>query len=324
LQRRPEVPLEQGWDIGYDAQWYYQIAASPLDAASGLDLPAFRYQRIVFPLIIYFVSLSQIAWMPWVMLVINLAATGVATWLLADMLSRKNLSPWYALVFGASFGYILAMRLDLLEPLTIALALAGWKFYFEKKPPAGIILFALSGLTKEIGLVFPLAITAWLLWERRWRDAAWLALGSLLPYLAWRVYLQAVLGDPAKAIIQSRMSWPPFSGFFDSGNSTSMLLIGLWVMLPGLLCLVLVLWQMQKGYALLRQPQVFLVLAQLAMIAVLPRPTWVDPLAVLRTGLGLLVALILYLAAMYPRGLPYLAALYVPSSLLAFLIPGFI
>ena len=324
LEKRPEVPLEQGWDIGYDAQWYYQIAADPLGAAGGLDLPAFRYQRIVFPILIYLVSLGQVAWMPWAMLVINLAAAFLATYLLADLLSRKYVSPWFALAFCGSFGYMLAMRLDLLEPLTIALALAGWKIYFEKKPDLGIILFALAGLTKEIGLVFPLSIIAWLLCERRWREAAWLALGSLLPYFTWRAYLQGVLGNPAKAIAQSRLSWPPFTGFEELGNSTSMLFVGLWVMLPGILCVLFILWQLRKGIAVLRQPQAYLVLAQFAMIAVLPRPTWLDPLAVLRTGLGLLAALILYLGASYPRALPYLAALYIPSCLLAFLVPGFI
>ena len=103
-----------------------------------------------------------------------------------------------------------------------------------------------------------------------------------------------------------------------------MLFVGLWVMLPGIVCLLLIVWEVRKGIAVLLQPHVFLVLAQLAMIAVLPLSTWVDPLAVLRTGLGLLASMILYLAATYPRGLSYLAALYIPSCLLAFLIPGFI
>jgi len=203
LQRRPEVPLEQGWDIGYDAQWYYQIAMHPTGAAANLDLPAFRYQRIVFPILVYLVSLGQVAWMPWAMLAINLAAAGLATYLLADQLTRTRVSPWYALAFCASFGFMLAMRLDLLEPLTIALALAGWKFFGEKKSALGVLFFALSGLTKEIGLVFPVAMIAWTIWERRWREAAWLALGSLLPYFAWRAALQAIFGNPSRAIAQS-------------------------------------------------------------------------------------------------------------------------
>jgi hypothetical protein len=33
---------------GYDGQFAYQIALRPLDAASYLDVPAYRYQRILY------------------------------------------------------------------------------------------------------------------------------------------------------------------------------------------------------------------------------------------------------------------------------------
>jgi hypothetical protein len=67
-----------------------------------------------------------------------------------------------------------------------------------------------------------------------------------------------------------------------------------------------------------------LVLAQVIFVAVLPQATWADPLAVLRTGLGMLAAILLWLASAHRRALPFVAALFLPSGLLALFVPGFV
>jgi hypothetical protein len=52
--------------------------------------------------------------------------------------------------------------------------------------------------------------------------------------------------------------------------------------------------------------------------------TWVDPLAVLRMAIGLMIAMVLWLSGTRPRLLGLAFALWAPSLLLAFLIPGFL
>ena len=37
--------------IGYDGQFAYQIALNPLQAAPYLDIPPYRYQRVLYPLV---------------------------------------------------------------------------------------------------------------------------------------------------------------------------------------------------------------------------------------------------------------------------------
>jgi hypothetical protein len=317
------VPVKQGWDIGYDAQWYYFIAADPLGAAIVLDRPAFRYQRILFPVLIRVLSLGRVEWMPWVMLGINLASACLATYLIAELLAKKGASSWYALVFSLSFGFLLAMRLDLLEPLVLILALGGWKFYTEDKPVAGIVLFALSGLTKEIGLVFPAALTIWLLLRSRWRRVIWLAVGSFLPYILWGIVLFCALGTSPESLEATRLSWLPFSGLFAMRDAPSILLVGLWVVMPAIVC-TLYLWVSRTRLASNTSPETVLVLAQVIFVAVLPQATWADPLAVLRTGLGMLAAILLWLASAHRRALPFVAALFLPSGLLALFVPGFV
>ena len=44
-------PGLQGGTWGYDGQFAYQIARDPLGASRFLDVPAYRYQRILYPLI---------------------------------------------------------------------------------------------------------------------------------------------------------------------------------------------------------------------------------------------------------------------------------
>ena len=322
LERRPEVPLEQGWDIGYDAQWYYLIAVDPQGAAPELDAPSFRYQRIVYPILIRIVSLGRVDWMPWAMLAINLAAASMITAILADLLARRGVSSWFALMPALSLGFALSMRLDLLEPLTIALALCGWITFSEKKPAVGILFFALSGLTKEIGLIFPLAIASCLLWQGKWRSATWTVAGSIMPYLAWQACLAYWLGVSAGASEASQLNLVPFSGFFIIRDLPSRMLVGLWAILPAILGGLGLTWDIFKRPTVLNYPEFYLVLLQVALVVTLPNPTWLDPLAVLRTATGLLVSLLLWFAVRHPRGLPYLGAYYIPSVMIMVIVPG--
>jgi hypothetical protein len=54
---------------GYDGQFAYQIALRPLSAAPYLDVPAYRYQRILYPMLARLLALgrpkAQIAGMRW-------------------------------------------------------------------------------------------------------------------------------------------------------------------------------------------------------------------------------------------------------------------
>ncbi len=324
LERRPEVPLEQGWDIGYDAQWYFFIASDPLGAEKVLDSPAYRYQRIIYPMLVRVLSLGQVEWIPWTMLIVNLAAAGLCTFLLATSIAKNGGSPWFALTLCGSFGFLLAMRLDLLEPLTLVLAIAGWIMYKEGKSTRGILLFALSGLTKEIGLIFPVALSVWLLWRRQWRKAIWLAAGSILPYILWGVYLQSQFGTTSEAVEATRLSWIPFSGIFSLADMPSLLLVNLWVVLPALTSIGYIVYLGLFKHTGLTQPEALLVFAQVAFLSIMPHATWADPLAVIRTSSGFLAALILWLAIANRRLLPYTAALFLPSSLLAVFVPGFL
>ena len=71
---------------GYDGQFAYYIAVDPTSARAKLDVPAYRYQRILYPLLARALGLGQMAWIPWSLLVVNLVALAMATDFLARIL----------------------------------------------------------------------------------------------------------------------------------------------------------------------------------------------------------------------------------------------
>ena len=102
---------------GYDGQFFYYIARDPLHAAPFLSHPAYRYQRIVYPLLVAVLSLGQENLIPYMLLLVNFIAIVLGTELLARLLIREHLSPWFSLAFGLYFGQATAFIFDTTEPL---------------------------------------------------------------------------------------------------------------------------------------------------------------------------------------------------------------
>ena len=69
--------------LGYDGQFAYWIARDPTPAVTGayLDVPAYRYQRILYPLLAWALAAGQAALVPWTLVAVNLAAQLAGTWL---------------------------------------------------------------------------------------------------------------------------------------------------------------------------------------------------------------------------------------------------
>jgi hypothetical protein len=102
---------------GYDGQFAYQIARDPLGASHFLDVPAYRYQRILYPLIAWAWAFGQAWRVPWTLIVVNWLALVAGTWLTEEILAGRGASRWYALSYGLFGGLMMAVRLDLTEPM---------------------------------------------------------------------------------------------------------------------------------------------------------------------------------------------------------------
>lgn len=224
---------------GYDGQFYYQIARDPLHAAPFLDKPAYRYQRIVYPLLVAALSLGQAWLIPGMLLLVNFVSIVLGTEVIARLLIKKDLSPWYSLAFGLYFGQATAFLFDVTEPLTYFLVCLGLLLLLQKRATWAAILWGLAVLSRETALLFPLGYIAMYLYQRRWQDASRFVLLSLVPTVAWYfiVGLYFHTSGLSGAPLFERI---PFEGlFYFSSDPRLFRMLILLLFIPTLLSLLL-------------------------------------------------------------------------------------
>ncbi len=110
---------------GYDGQYNYYIALDPINAHYYMDWPAYRYTRILYPLLARLLAFGQPALVPYTLLALNWLAIGGGTLVVAAWLKRRGLSPWLALVYAFYPGLFIAYQHDLSEPLAYGLVALG-------------------------------------------------------------------------------------------------------------------------------------------------------------------------------------------------------
>lgn len=252
--------------IGYDGQFYYFFAVDPQHAPAYMDEPAYRLSRPLYPMLARTLAIGSPALVPWTLLIINWLAIVGTVLAIGAILRRRGVSPWFALLYVAFPGVLLALRLDVTEPLAYALVALG--LWLRE---AGVrrmwlwmgVAFALATLTRETAAAFPLAlaiaatlsdglaasasgtarIRALLLAARR--PLLWLA-GVMTPYVLWKLFVFSWVGSNG---IPSELlpSLIPFQGLAQVWPWTPYIWwSALFVAIPGALCFGLAAWGLWK------------------------------------------------------------------------------
>ena len=324
LDRPKDAPPDKTWGIGYDGQQAYAIALDPINASAKLDRPSYRYMRIIYPLLAHILAVGRHNLIPWSLLIVNIVAAAVTAGLLADRVLTRGGRSWVALAVVFSFNYLAGVRMDLNEPLAYCLALTGLWIYERGNLAMAVVSFALAGLTKEVALAFPLALVAWEALKRRWPAALTILIGSLAPYFIWAGIVTAWQGISPFSYQLARPILIPFAGFVHLEGFESRVMVLMWSVGPAIIAGIAALWQILKTPLSTSGKDALLVLANVGVVATLPAMTWVDPLAVLRLGVGSMIAIVLWLATVRPRVLYYAAGLWSPSLLMTIILPGFL
>ena len=285
---------------GYDGQFAYQIALDPLEAAPYLDVPAYRYQRILYPFLARLLAFGQADLIPWALILINLAAIGLGTWATENLLINLRVSRWYALIYGLYGGQLLALRTDLNEPLAYALVVGAILAWTRERRIWAIVAFGLAALAKETTLIFLAAYILYTLKMRQWRWAIGLALGGTGPFIAYQCLLWAWLGSfgvGSGGAGATPFSLIPLGGWLAIAkvHFGAFLLISLIVVpmsiFPGLAGIWLSLRRLWPGEV---HPLVYSLLINSLVILFLPTSTFREPVAMLRLTQGLVVSMLLY------------------------------
>lgn len=321
---------------GYDGQFVYYIARNPSNAAELLDVPAYRFQRILLPFLGMIFSLGNDDFLPWVLFGINLIALGAGTALLEGLLRDYGASRWYALGYGFAVGTFGAARLCLPEPLTYALVLGAIVLIRRDQWLWGALLLALAGLAKETGLIFAGGYGLYLLYQRQWLRAVLFGAIAGVPFIVWQLILHARLGEfgvGSGGAGASSFEIIPFGGIFRILTGSGDFITYQFKMLPYaenwfinthtifappiififLIFFILLLpfaiyptiWGLRECWKAFKTntltPIAFLLFANALIMLFVPFSTYREPLGILRFVVGLQVAVVLYAAERHSK-----------------------
>ena len=284
---------------GYDGQFAYQIAVNPFEAAAYIDVPAYRYQRILYPALAWLLALGRPEFVPWTLILVNIAAIGLGTWATERLLMDVRASRWYALTYGLYGGQLLALRADLNEPTAQALVQLAMLAWARDRRVWAIVAFSLAALAKETTLIFLAAYILYTLKEQDWRWTFGLSLGAV-PFIGYQLMLWAWLGAfgiGSGGAGATPFSLIPFGGWLSIAGVSfrAFLLISLVVVPMSVIASIAGL--ILSGRSLLRgesHPFIFCLLLNSLVIVFLPTSTFREPVAMLRLTQGLMVSMLLY------------------------------
>lgn len=205
---------------GYDGQIFFYLAQDPLltgkvASRDQVDSPhigavAYRYQRILLPVLGWLTSWGHPRILEWTMPMINIAAVLGAGFLLARFLSSRGRSPWLSLVFMVSFGVVVGVVNDLADPLAVSLFVAGTVWWLEERRWAAIAALSLCLLARELYLIPVASIVLLELVRDRRHAVPWLI--PLAIFGAWQLYLRLALVAPVTPEEAARPSIVPIWG----------------------------------------------------------------------------------------------------------------
>ncbi len=223
---------------GYDGQFYYLLSLDPFSPHAALpgahyDAPAYRAQRILYPLIVWAVTLGGHArFVPLALVVVNLAAIVAIAVCGAFAARRLGLDPMLGTMVAFYPGLLLSLARDLGEPVGIAFALGGLVCALDRRWLWAGALLSLAVLARETTALFPLALLLVallaglsrrvrlpgglrLLPPEEWRGAALAGLAPLVVVVGWQVVLILHWGQIGLQGGGHNFGWP-FAGILQA------------------------------------------------------------------------------------------------------------
>ena len=178
--------------VGYDGQFYYIIAHDPLirkGMHQYLDIPAYRYQRIMYPWLVYVFSLGIPALIPIMLVLVNFAGIIMGTGFVALMLREQRMNLWYALFYGFLSGLFLTTVRDMSGPLAVGLMVGGFFFYSRNRFLLCALFLSAAILSREIILIVLPILAMDRFFFKRDLKGALLSLLPFFPFLLWQLYV---------------------------------------------------------------------------------------------------------------------------------------
>jgi hypothetical protein len=156
LEVPANVPIAAG-SAGYDGQFYYRLALDPfleqVSLGPRLDRPAYRHQRILYPLLARAAALGRWEHIPVAMMLVNLVSLAALGGLGAYLAMSLGRSANWGFVFALYPGFGFSVLHDLPEPVAAVFLLGGIVALRARRYGAASVFYSLGVLTRETVLV---------------------------------------------------------------------------------------------------------------------------------------------------------------------------
>lgn len=290
-------------DEGYDGQFTYYIADNPETASQYIDVPAYRFQRILLPMSGRVLALGQQSLIPFALLTINLIALAGGTYVLEQLLLSHNVSRWFAIGYGLSIGVFGSARLMTTETLAYALVLLAIWLYQKDKWQWSAVIFALSAFAKEVTLIFVAGYMLYLFTQKEWKRGILFGLIAGIPFAIWQLILFntfGAFGIGSGGHLATGFEIIPFMGIFRIIAVGDLGVIAIFTAILGIFVIPPTLWGLWQCWKDYRNKHwsllTWLLFVNSAIMLFVPFSTYREPLGILRFIVGLQISVILYSA----------------------------
>jgi hypothetical protein len=187
---------------GYDGQFFYYEAYDPFlwryrdrpsEYRAVVDAPPYRYGRIGFSWLTKVFSANQWAWYPSTMVWLVFSSLIACAMLLGLLAVDAGLTPSVAALVVLVPGFWPSLQSSLPEPIAAATLLGGYLCVSRRWWYRAGLLFALSLLIRETGILFVLTVAGAALASERPRDIVRVLMVSLGAIVLWRLYVGWIL-----------------------------------------------------------------------------------------------------------------------------------
>src|SRR4051794_7329203 len=278
---------------GYDGIWFYRLAINPfsgVQAAHGIriDNPPYRQQRILYPLIVWLLSLGQVTWIPWLLVIVNIIAAAAMAAFAGAFAKRFGLNAMWGVILPLYPGFVLTFSRDLAEMVTAAFAMGAICAIASRRNTTAAVMLTCAVLTRETTLLLAFALAAaWLIERLLHREQRVAAMTFSLPiavYSVWQIVLAVRWGvSPLRAGAPDRsLPFVEFAHFLAAAsfrrNHQDRLYFLESLFLAAVVIIIVMVWRRSRAPLEWRMAW----LGYLAIFSILPHTIWIEDYGFLR------------------------------------------
>jgi hypothetical protein len=296
---------------GYDGLTFYRLALNPFSGeqkAHGirLDNPPYRQQRIGYPFIVWILSLGNSAWIPALLVAVNILAAAAMAAFAGAFAKRFGLNPLWGVIVPLYPGFVLTFSRDLAEIVAAMFAMAAIWAIASRRNAAAAILLTCAVLTRETTLLLAVALAAAWLIEKLMRRERRIAIVTfavpIAVYATWQIFLAIRWGvSPLRAGAPKReLPFVEFARFLAAASYRRDHLQRLYFLeslfLAAVVIVIVLVWR--RSRAPLEWKLAWL--SYLAIFSILPHTIWLEDFGFLRIFADLFVVSVALIIPSFP------------------------